>query len=42
MRSIFAEAICFNVSSYRANTIVVLPSIKAGGEWSLKIIHNDL
>jgi hypothetical protein len=42
MRSVFAEAIRFNVSSYRANTIVVFSSIKAGGERSLKIIHNDL
>ena len=42
MRSIFAEAIRFNVTSYRTNTIGVFSSIKAGGERSLKIIHNDL
>ena len=40
MRSIFAEAICFNVSCYRTNTFVEFSTIKAGGERSLKIIYN--
>jgi len=41
MQSIFAEAICFNVITYRNHTVVAISILKTGGERSLKIIHND-